>query len=468
MTTNQRGHEIPILIVLALGGFFLVNSFFGIAVAIPDIQQEFHTPLADLQWLSIMGWVMLTALALPLARLGDLVGRRKVYFVGLVCYAVGSGLAGIAGNFPIMMIFRAIMSLGVAITFPLAVAIAASTVSPERRGWALGIVASSYAAGRATGPILGGIIIQPWGWRSIFFLNFGVGVVAAVAALLLFRGIPEPRRSQPFDLKGALALMIAFPCLLIPITRGPENGWSSPPLIGMFVVAAVGLLIFIWAELKAVNPLMPLYHFKNRMFSAAVAALTIQSLSAFPILVFVPLYLRSAEGLSALEIGVQMTPLALVTAFFSTVGGRWSDRVDARSVSLLGLLIGVAGLFVYAQLGDDTSYPMIALAMVLIGISGGLFVPANQRAAFTDMSPEHFGTVSAILSVMSTAAGAIGTTIAVAIQDGRVGPDSTFAAAQQFTFMLLVPTMVLAALVVLLVRPAKTREPVEAAAESTA
>src|SRR5581483_3786027 len=128
----------------------------------------------------------------------------------------------------------------------------------------------------------------------------------------LFRGIPEPRRSQPFDLKGALALMIAFPCLLIPITRGPENGWSSPPLIGMFVVAAVGLLIFIWAELKAVNPLMPLYHFKNRMFSAAVAALTIQSLSAFPILVFVPLYLRSAEGLSALEIGVQMTPLALV------------------------------------------------------------------------------------------------------------------------------------------------------------
>lgn len=468
MTTDQRSHEIPILAVLSLGGFFLVNSFFGISIAIPDIQKEFGTPLADLQWLSIMGWVMLTALALPLSRLGDMVGRRRVYLVGLICYAVGSGLAGIAGNFPIMMVYRALMSLGVAITFPLAVAIAAGSVVPARRGWALGIVASAYAAGRATGPILGGIIIEPWGWRSIFFLNFGVGVVTAIAAVLLFRGIPEERRRESFDLKGTIALIIAFPCLLIPITRGPVNGWDSPPLIALFCISGLAMVAFVWAELTAENPLMPLYHFKNRMFSGAVAALTIQSISAFPILVFVPLYLRAAEGLSALEIGIQMTPLAVVTALFATIGGRWSDRVDPRLISLIGLLIGAGGIFVYAQLGDGTGYPLVALAMVLLGISGGLFVPANQRAAFTGMAPQHFGTVSAILAVLSTAAGAIGTTVAVAIQQGRVGPDTTFAEAQQFTFMLMVPTMILAALIVLVVRPAKEPQTAEATAESTA
>ncbi|HXG35533.1 MAG TPA: MFS transporter [Dehalococcoidia bacterium] len=449
LVKSRRGYELSVLIVLWLGGFFLVNSFFGISIAIPDIQREFGTPLSDLQWLSIMGWVTMSTLSLPFGRLADMLGRRRVFIAGVTLYALGSGLTGTASNFTLMLFFRAIMSIGLAIAFPLVTALAAATFPPERRGWALGMAASSFAVGRAMGPILGGVIIEPWGWRAIFLSNLAVGGITAAAGLLLFRGIQEERKLESFDLKGTLSLLIAFPCLLIPITRGPVDGWAAPHLLVLFIISGLGMVAFIFAEMNARNPLIPLRYFANRAFSIAVAVLSISSIATFPIMVFVPLYLKAAFGLSSLETGLQMTPLALLTALFSTVGGRWSDRVDARYVAFFGLLTGIIGLFTYSRLGDDTGYGFIALALALLGISGGLFIPANQRSAFAGISGTNFGMIAAVLTSLSTATGAIGTTIAVAVQESRMDAGDTFAEAQQFTFLVLLPAMAISAFLML-------------------
>ena len=467
MTDAHTRHQLSILVVLWLGGFFLVNSFFGITIALPEIQRDFGTQFSDLQWLSIMGWVTMAALSLPFSRLADRLGRRRFYTGGLVLYAVGSGLTGVANNFEVMLIFRAVMSIGLAIAMPLGPAIAAAAF-PERRGWALGIVASSMAMGRAMGPILGGAVIEPWGWRAIFLSNLAFGAVAAIAAFLLIRNIVEERRSEPFDLKGTIALLIAFPCLLIPITRGPQDGWSAPHQLVLFTIAAVGAAAFIMAEAKARSPLIPLGYFKNLSFSAAVGALSISSLATFPVIVFVPLYLKASFNLSPLEIGLWMTPLAVSTAVFSTVGGRWSDQMDPRSISFWGLVLGVLGLALYAMLEADSAYVMIAGAMILLGISGGLFTPANQKAAFVGASGAQLGMISAVLASLNMAAGAIGTSIAVAVHESRMGEGVSFAEGQQVTFMIFVPIMVIAASIALLGRPPKTIPASEAPAKAPA
>ena len=447
---TERQEEWRQLTVICLGAFLFFNSFGSVNVASPTIQIYFGTSLAAVQWISIMGTVAISSLSFCFGRAGDILGQKILYRAGVVLYALGAGLAAFSQSFPQLLVFRGVMSIGLALALPMSAAILATTFPSQRRGQALGLFASAIAVGRATGPTLGGLILYLWGWQAVFLTNCLIGIVVSAAVFSIFKG-REERRKESFDLWGALSLIIGFPSLLIGLSLGANSGWSSPRSFFWFALAAVGLAGFAWIELHVKNPLVDITLFRRRSLSASLLSLALGSAVGAPLAVCAPLYMQNVLVFSPLTVGLVMASLPLFTALSSPLSGRLADRFEARFVASLGLGIVLIGIFFYARLGVGSSYLLVVLALSLIGVGSGFFMPANQKAAFSSVGSEHYGILSAMLASFGTAAGTLGTTIAVALIEatmaGKGAQDpGSFAAGQQFAFSALLPLTALALL----------------------
>lgn len=448
---TSRREERRQLTVICLGAFLFMNSFGSVNVALPTIQIHFGASLAAAQWVSIIGTVMISSLSFCFGRAGDLLGQRRLYRTGVSLYALGAGLTAFSASFPELLVFRGVMAIGLALAVPMSTAILASTYPPQRRGQALGLFASAIAVGRATGPTLGGLILYLWGWEAVFLANCLIGAVISVAVFSIFKGSEKPRRGA-FDFSGAIALMIGYPALLIGLSVGANSRWSGARMLPWFVLAVAGLASFVWIELRAKSPLVDLSLFRRRSLSAALFSLAAGSAVSGPITVCAPLYMQNVLSSSPLTVGIVMATLPLFTALSSPLSGRLADRLEARWVASLGLAFILIGIFFYSRLDSGSNYLLVVLALTLIGVGTGFFMPANQKAAFSSVTGEHYGILSAMLSSFGTAAGTLGTTLAVALIEtalpaGDAGEPAGFSSGQQFAFSVLLPLAALALLI---------------------
>lgn len=428
-----------------------MQSIGSISVLLPAIQKEFGTSLAAIQWIGLMGAIMLSSLALCFGRAGDLFGRRTVFKIGLTLYTAGAALAAVSGSFAQLLAFRCAMALGLAMAAPLAGAIIASIRSQESRGQALGFLAASIALGRTSGPTIGGVILQFWGWRAVFVANCIFGVATCVTLFFFLKG-KEERRKVPFDSLGAVCLAIGFPSLLIALTLGSRSGWGNSGIIFWLGLAAAGLFGFVWNELRAKSPLMNLRYFRRVPLLRSLSALVLATLTFYPVAIFGPLYLLNTIGTSPLWAGLAMAALPLCTTLMAPVSGRLADRVSPRRVVLLGLCIILLGVFFYSRLSENSTVISIVLVLCTLGAGIGLFVPANEKTAFSTVTSQDYGMVSAMLMSFSTGSGALGTTVAVALAElakqSRIIDDAAgFVYDQQFAFSSLLPLAALAVLV---------------------
>lgn len=431
-----------------------MQSVGSITVSLSAIQREFDTSLAAIQWIGLMGTIMLSSLALGFGRAGDRFGRRIVFKIGLSLYAVGAGLAAISASFAQLLVFRCVMALGLAMAAPLAGAIIASIRSHETRGQALGFLAASIALGRTTGPTIGGLILQIWGWRAVFAANCLFGAATCLTLLLFLRG-KEERRGIPFDSFGAVSLAIGFPSLLIALTLGTRSGWHDSTIILWLGVAALALFSFAWTELRAPWPLMNLRYFKRIPLLRSILSLVLATLAFYPISIFGPLYLLNTIGASPLTVGLAMAALPLCTTLLAPISGRLADRISPRRVIVLGLCLILAGVFLYSRLGESSTVTSIVFVLCIVGTGIGLFVPSNEKTAFSTVTSQDYGMVSAMLMGLGTGSGALGTTVAVALAEIAKktrfsGGEAGFVYDQQFAFSSLLPLAALAVLVTLL------------------
>jgi EmrB/QacA subfamily drug resistance transporter len=448
-----RRKELRALIVVCLGTFFHMQSVGSISVLLPAIQKEFDTSLAAVQWIGLMGAITLSSLSLGSGRAGDRFGRRMIFKIGLSLYAVGAGLAAIAESFPQLLVFRCFMAFGLALAAPLAGAIIASIHTHDSRGQALGWLAAAVALGRTTGPTIGGMILQFWGWRAVFLANCIFGIATCLTLFLVLKG-SEERRAVAFDYPGAVLWMIGFPSLLIGLTLGTRFGWQGLEMVFWLGLAAAGILSFAWRELRAAAPLMDLRYFRRAALLRSMLSLVLATLVFYPVSIFGPLYLLNVIGTSPLSAGLAMASLPLCTTLLSPVSGRLADRFNSRRVAIFGLCFILLGVFLYARLGAISHPVWIIVVLCILGAGIGLFVPANEKTAFSTVSSQDYGMVSAMLMAFGTGSGALGTTVAVALaelaRNSRIGGDpAAFAYDQQFAFSWLLPLAALAVLVTL-------------------
>ncbi len=444
----SRAEERSILTVTCLAAFLFFNSFGSIGVALPSIQKQFGNSLSEIQWITLMGVVTISSLSFCFGRAGGRFGQRRLYKVGVALYATGAGLGAISTSFLQLLGARAVMAVGLAMALPMSTAILAASFDSQRRGQVLGLFASAVAIGRMTGPAVGGFLLQLGGWPWIFWMNFIVGFAVTLAVVKIFRG-PGEIRYEAFDTWGALALLIGYPALLGGLTFGSSLGWFAPPVIGTFMLAMLGLTSFVWIELHTAAPLIDVAMFKQTLLAVALATAVFSTLLSHPIALAAPLYLQNVLGSSALTTGFLLATLPLSTALASPISGRLADRVDAGTMTAIGMTMIVAGIAGYSRLGTAASFPSVVLVLALLGAGIGVFTPANQKIAFASVRQEDYGILAAMLSSFGTAAGTIGTTIVVALMEFRGGsglwhdPD-VLAGAQQFAFACLLPFGLLA------------------------
>jgi EmrB/QacA subfamily drug resistance transporter len=428
-----------------------MQSVGSISVSLSGIQREFDTTLAAVQWIGLMGSIMLSSLSLCFGRAGDIIGQKTIFKIGLALYTAGAGLAALAATFLQLLASRCVMALGLAMAAPMAAAIIASVHGHESRGRALGLLAASIALGRTTGPTIGGLILQLWGWRAVFIANCIFGIATCVILFLIFKG-KEERRQVSVDFLGVLSLIIGFPSFLIALTAGTRFGWDAPEIMLWLGLAATGISSFVWRESHAKAPLMNLSHFRSTAFRRSMLSLVLATLAFYPVAIFGPLYLLNVIGASPLVAGLAMAALPLCSTFFSPLSGRWADRSDPRWVAVFGLCVILSGVFFYARLGEDSPLIWIVFVLSILGAGIGLFIPANEKAAFSTVPSRDYGMLSAMLTTFATGSGALGTTIAVALAEvsrkiRMEGDVAGFAYDQQFAFTALLPPAVLAVLI---------------------
>lgn len=452
LVNRYLSHENQVIIVVCLGVFLFFNSLGSINVTIPTIQREFHSSLAQTQWITIIGVVMLSTFSLCFGKASGYLGRKRLFIIGVTMYSIGAGLAATSNSFWMLLFFRGVMTFGLSVAAPMGPAILAISFPAHKRGQVLGYYASALAVGQATGPTTGGLILSAWGWHAVFLSNLILGSVVAVLVFLVLRG-KEEAIAESFDFKGAAFLIAGYPAFLVALSLGNSQGWTSAGVLTLFAVGAIGLIAFVLTELRVENPLIRLAYFKNYAFTVAMVSLVATSMVWQPINFFAPLYISNVLGLGAVGLGLMISALPISTFFASPISGRLSDRFDAgRYMVALGLLIALMGAFTYSRLGIDPNYGFVILALALVGLGYGLFTPANQKLAFSAVPISEYGLIAGMLASFGTAVGTIGTTIAVAIaednlQGRRVLDPVGFAHSQETAITLLLPAILVGLLV---------------------
>ena len=407
-----------ILTLLVAAQFVIVLDFSIVQIALPTMRTELAISLANSQWIVSAYGLTFAGFLLLSGRASDLYGRRRLFGIGLVVFALSSLAGGLAPSEAVLIGARAVQGIGAAIASATGLSLLVVTFPEGReRNRALSVFAAVSSAAFAAGVILGGVLTATLGWRSIFFVNVPIGIVTAVTAnrfLVESRGDISQRR---LDLPGALSVTAGLSILVYALTNAANEGLLSLQTLAPLALSAVVLAGFVVIEHKSSAPLMPLSFLRRgAVFSAnALAILTISAVSAMIFLLTI--YLQQIQGYSALSAGFAFLPTALV---FLSVGGYLSaklvTRFGARPVLLVGMTIQAAGFLLLNQLSVETPYLTALLpAMLVVSLGAATSFTAFNIAALSGARKGEEGLASGLINTTQQIGGAIGLAAATTI-----------------------------------------------------
>ena len=391
---------------LAIGIFASVVDHGSVNVALPTIAEEFNTDLPTIQWVVIIYALTIAALLLPMGRLSDLVGRKKVYIAGMVVLGAGAALSGLSPALEMMFPSRVLQGVGSAMTQGTGMAIITAAFPVNEKGRAIGLFMTMVGVGAVAGPAIGGVVVDAFGWRVVFFLTLPLEVIGIVATWWVMRGWTEvqERSGTRFDWWGAALSTGILVALLLAMTTGNKAGWTSPPIIVAFASTVMMLITFIWWELHTDAPMLDLRLFKGRTFTFGVTAAFLTFLGSSAVLFMMPFYLQDVLGYSAKTAGFVVVPGALCMAGLGTVSGVLSDRFGRRPFTVGGLASSATGLFILSRVTEDSSLFMVVPALMLMNAGMGIFYSPNSSSVMATVGQIKYGVVSGFLNLIRNAA----------------------------------------------------------------
>jgi EmrB/QacA subfamily drug resistance transporter len=376
---GRRGHPRLTLVVVSLGVMMVGIDGSVVSIANPYIARSLNASLADLQWVTNAYLLALAVLLIVGGKLGDRYGRKRMFLIGVIGFALASVAIGLVGSINGVIAFRVVQGAFGAVLMPNTLALLRSAYSAEDLTRAVGIWGSAAGAATAAGPILGGLLVDNVSWESVFYLNVPVAIVT------LALGIPyllESRESHrdPLDWPGALTLAGGLSALIYGLVKSPEWGWLTPKTLFLLGLAAVLLATFIFVESRAPAPLLPLWLFKDRSVSMGSLIVLLNFFALFGVLFFVSLYLQSVSGYSALSAGLRTLPLTVMFSISSPLGARITNRVGPRVPICIGLLASTVALLGLSTLEPDSAYIHLWPEFILLGLGIGMVISASTEA----------------------------------------------------------------------------------------
>ena len=450
-----------VLSVLVVAQFMVVLDVAIVNVALPTIKNDLHFSQESLQWVITAYAIFFGGVLLLGGRMADLLGRRRMFMLGLTVFTVFSLLDGFAWSSGSLIVFRAAQGLGAALLAPAALSILTTTFREGKdRNVALGIWGAASGSGGAAGVLLGGALTSALSWSWIFFINVPVGIAVLAISPVLLRESRADLDHRLFDTAGAASITGGLMVLVYALTRASQHGWVTAETIGLLALSAALIVGFVVIEMRSKAPLLPLRIFKLRTLSASNITALLMGAAIFSQFFLLTLYMQQVLHYSPLKTGVAYIALTLSIIAFSAVSQALVTRIGVRLVLTVGMALAAAGLVLYAQLPvHGTYFSNLFPAFILSGIGLAFaFVPMSI-GALTGVQAEDAGVASGLLNTTQQIGGAIGVAVATTIATtyashyvhGHPGIGSLNAAALthgfQITFYVLAALAALGAIV---------------------
>lgn len=407
---NGGNHPVATLLATGLGLFMIYLDATIVNVALPDIQREFQVGEQGLQWVVAAYSLTMGMFIMSTATLADMHGRRRLFVIGVVIFAVASVLCGAAPNIVVLNIARGLQGVGAATVNVASLAlVSAAYPDPAAKAKAIGMWTGIAAVGLAVGPTLGGLMTEHIGWRSIFAVNVVIGLLAVV---LVYRYVAESRdpSDRGLDPVGQVLFLVGIGALTYALIEAPQRGWVSPLIVGLFAASLVVAVAFVLAELRQPEPMMDVRVFRDRVYSTAIFTIFTVLFGIYGMMLVVTQFFQNVEGYSPEKAGVLMLATSIPTVVLAPFAGRLAARFGGRRPTLAGMVCMVSGLTLMG-VGVMGSLPVVLVSLALIGAAGGLAIAPVTSVAMSSVPAERAGMASGIMSAQR----AIGSTAGFAI-----------------------------------------------------
>lgn len=421
MSTDKTNSKRTLLITgLIIAMFFSALDGTIVGTAIPKI-------VGDLGGLSMMTWLttaylLTSTTVVPIAgKLADLLGRRVVYVSGLIIFMGASALCGMANNMTELIIFRGLQGIGGGVMMPMAMIVIGDLFTGKQRAKFQGLFGAIYGLASVIGPQIGGWIVDSLNWKWVFYINLPVGILAVI---FIARGLQGKKQTGPinFDIAGIFTMIVGIVSLLLALSFGGKDyAWGSWQIISLFVLALIGIVGFVIAELKAKEPILPMHLFKNRTFTVLNLIGFFMSIGMFGAVTFVPFFMQGIIGVSATASGTIMTPMMVSMIITSIIGGQLVYKIGIKPQIMIGMLIMGVGFFLLTTLQLDTSKLAATCYMAVIGLGMGLVMPLLTLALQETFSKEELGVVTSSSQFFRMIGGTFGITVLGAVMNARSG-----------------------------------------------
>lgn len=412
---------------IAISFVTMVFSMSMVFVALSAIADDFGVTLRAVSWVVIVQSLVISGLMMPLGRVADIVGRRRVHLIGLVLFAVGSLCVAVAPSFELMLAARAVMSVGNAMGQAVGTAMVVATFPPEERGKALGSQTSVVAIGAAMGPIVGGLVLQVLPWEALFLMlvpplaiAYVVGARYLDEAVVSGSGPSTGAERAGFDWVGAALSTLAITALVLTVSNPLAWRWTSAPVLAS-ALAMVGLFaVFVRWELRQDAPMLQLRFFTRPIFTMAVAARTLGFVGYTAVMFLMPVFLISVRGLGEGTTGAVLFLASLGMGLAANQSGRHADRLGERPIFLAGFTVNVASLLGIALVGRSSPLWIVMVLLFANGTALGLWNVPNGSAILASVPAEHLGVVGAFMNLTRNIGNVVGQALASAIVVGTM------------------------------------------------
>ena len=396
----------------------------SVTVALPTISEHFGADLPTTQWVVIGYTLTISALLLPMGRLADIAGRKRIYLLGFLIFVVSGFAAGLSPNIPFLIVARLVQGVGAAMTQGTSMAMIVASFPSRERGRALGLQMSIVGLGGIAGPAVGGSARR----------RAGVGVGVLRDGDHGDRGYPgraggsrsravgaADRKGAKFDWAGAGLSTGALVVFLMAMTWAPTLGYGNPAIAGSFAVFVAFLAVFILHELRTSSPMMDVRLFKRRLFSLGVIASFLNFLGSQSSRFLIPFYLQAVLGLTPTQVGLIIVPGAVCMMIAGPISGRLSDRFGWRWFTVGGMIVSIAGLLILATLRPDSSIALAMVGMIMQTAGIGVFNAPNNSSILSAVEPSKFGVITGFLNLIRNSGNLCSIAVATAIVTATMG-----------------------------------------------
>jgi EmrB/QacA subfamily drug resistance transporter len=428
MTDNTKRATAWVVVLTAIGSFMGALDTLVVSTALPTIRLDLNASVSQLEWTVNSYNLAFAVMLVTAAALGDRFGRRRLYAAGIVGFALASAACAASPSVGWLIAARAVQGVGAAFMMSLGLALLSAAFPAEKRGTAIGLFSAVTGIAVASGPIVGGAVVNGLDWTWIFWINVPIGLIAAPLVLARMRESFGPDTS--LDLAGLGLVSTGAFGIVWGLVRGNSAGWGSVEVVAALVAGALLVGAFVAWEMRTPEPMIPMSFFRSRAFSAGNLAIFCVFGSLFAEVYFFSQFLQNGLGYDVLGAGLRLMPWTGTFLVVGPVAGALTDRIGERPLMVTGLLIQAAAtLWIALIAGPDLAYWQLVIPMVIAGVGISMAIPSAQNSVLGSVSQEAVGKAAGTNSVMRELGGVFGIAIAVAVFAGA----GSYASPQAFT-----------------------------------